>query len=198
MMLVEQTEVPTVALPIAEFRDHLKLGTGYPDDAAQDVLLEQILRAAIAAVERRTGKALFLRPFLWTLAAWRGIRREELPVAPVAQITELRIVEADGTPTVVPTSAYALQPDAQRPLLCAVGLALPTVPVAGRIEILFDAGFASGWAALPHDLTQAVLLLAAHFHENRHAVGADQSALPLGVEALLAPFRPFRLFGRLT
>ena len=31
MMLIEQTSVPLSALPVAEFKDHLRLGTGFSD-----------------------------------------------------------------------------------------------------------------------------------------------------------------------
>ena len=50
MMLVEQTTVPTAALPVAEFKDHLRLGTGFADDGVQDDVLETYLRAAIATI----------------------------------------------------------------------------------------------------------------------------------------------------
>ncbi len=32
MMLIEETAVPEVALPIAQFKSHLRLGTGFSDD----------------------------------------------------------------------------------------------------------------------------------------------------------------------
>ena len=58
MMLVEQTTVPTAALPVAEFKDHLRLGTGFADDGVQDDVLEAYLRAAIATIEARTSLSL--------------------------------------------------------------------------------------------------------------------------------------------
>jgi len=58
-MLTEDTIVPTEALPIAAFREHLRMGTGFAEDTLQDGLLERHLRAALAAIEARTGKILF-------------------------------------------------------------------------------------------------------------------------------------------
>ena len=55
-MLVEETTVPAAALPIAAFKDHLRLGTGFSEDTIQDSVLEGFLRAAVAAIEARTGK----------------------------------------------------------------------------------------------------------------------------------------------
>ena len=40
-----------VALPVAEFRDHLQLGSGFADDGMQDSVLIAQLRAALAAVQ---------------------------------------------------------------------------------------------------------------------------------------------------
>ena len=51
MMLVEETTVPMSALPVAEFKDHLRLGSGFSDDGIQDALLDAHLRAAMAAIE---------------------------------------------------------------------------------------------------------------------------------------------------
>ena len=195
MMLVEETGVPAAAWPVAAFREHLRLGTGFVDDAAQDPLLERLLRTASGAVERRTGKVLLERSFLWTLNAWRGHAKEELPVAPVSAITELRIVDADGAVSVISPMAYGLEPDAHRPVLSARSLGLPTLPVGGLAEVAFDAGLASDWDGLPDDLAHAVFLLAAQYHETRHAAGGGVP-MPDGVEALIAPWRPMRLFGR--
>ena len=49
MELTEQTGVPSAALPLQEFKDHLRLGTGFADDTVQDALAEAYLRAAMAA-----------------------------------------------------------------------------------------------------------------------------------------------------
>ena len=195
MMLIELTPVPAALLPLTELKDHLRLGTGFADDAAQDSILEAYLRSAVAAIEARTDKALFSRDFVWKLTSWRGLQREELPIAPVASIASVKIIEADGREIVIPPASYVLEPDAQAPTLAAKGLGLPTVPVAGRIEIAFTAGYGATWTALPPALRQAVLILAAEFHEHRHETGSD-AVLPTRVMQLIAPYRVMRLFGR--
>ncbi len=65
MMLVEETTVPQAAIPVAQFKEHLRLGTGFSDDGLQDVVLEGFLRAAMAAIEGRIGKILIEREFSW-------------------------------------------------------------------------------------------------------------------------------------
>ena len=67
MMLIEESQLPEAALPVAALRRHLRLGTGFAEDDLQDAVLGSFLRAALAAIEARTGKALMARGFVWTL-----------------------------------------------------------------------------------------------------------------------------------
>ena len=111
MILEEQAPVPLAELPVTEFRAHLKLGTGFSDDAAQDSVLEPILRSALAAIEARTSKVILARSFCWKLVSWRGVLKEEFPVAPVNAITQLRIMEPGGGVQVIAPERYRLERD---------------------------------------------------------------------------------------
>lgn len=195
MMLVEQTPVPAAALPVAQFKDHLRLGSGFADDGVQDNLLEAQLRAALAAIEARTGKVLLSRAFTWTLSGWRDFGRQALPVAPVTQITEVRLVDRQGVASVIDADRYVLERDGQRPRLVSTGLSLPLVPVSGSVEIHFVAGYADAWGGLPADLGQAVFLLAAHYYERRVAEPGPAARMPFEVSILIDRYRTVRLFG---
>ncbi|MCK8462576.1 head-tail connector protein [Aliiroseovarius sp. S1339] len=198
MMLVEQTTVPGTALPVAQFKDHLRLGTGFADDGVQDTVLKAYLRAAMAAIEARTGKILLSRSFTWTLTAWRDLATQALPVAPVSQISSLSITDRLGGSELIATSRYVLEADMHRPRLVSTGICLPAIPVGGQVIIGFEAGFGPTWSDMPADLAQAVLMLAASFYENRSDSGTGtmgQSQLPSAVAALIQRYRTVRLFG---
>ncbi|WP_417252939.1 head-tail connector protein [Celeribacter sp.] len=195
MMLMEQTQMATAALPVAEFRDHMRLGTGFDDDGVQDGGLETFLRAAIAAVEGRTGKVLISRDFLYTLRAWRDLGAQVLPVAPVTAINSFVIVDRTGAESTIDAAKYMLEQDMQRPRLVSTGFVLPQIPVAGEARIAFTAGFATRWSDLPADLAQAVFLLAAHYYEHRHETAVGEALMPFGVRTLLERYRTLRLFG---
>ena len=92
MMLIEETAVPSEALPVDAFKAHLRLGTGFSEDTLQEPVLESFLRAAMSAIEARTGKILIERDFSWTLTAWRDETGQALPVAPVTALEELVFV----------------------------------------------------------------------------------------------------------
>ena len=194
MMLIEQTSVPLAALPVQILKDHLRLGTGFADEGVQDGLVESHLRAAIAAIEARIGKALLARQFKLVLGDWRNAAAQALPVAPVSAIASVTLVDAAGGQQVVAPARYRVQPDRHRPKLAGVGMLLPAVPVDGQVEIVFTAGFGADWAAVPADLAQAVLLLAAQFYETRHE-GASQGGVPLAVQALIEKWRNVRVLG---
>lgn len=194
MRLDELGGVPDAALPVAALRDHLRLGTGFGTDSLQDAVLAGHLRAALAMIEGRTGKVLLARRFRLVLEGWRGAEAQALPVAPVSALVEVALVDAGGTRTALPAGGFRLVSDAHRPKLAARSGGLPAVPVAGAAEVLFDAGFGD-WAAVPADLKQAVLLLAAEFYEARIDDGTRGPGLPVLVQALIERWRIVRVLG---
>ena len=194
-MLKEETAVAASALPIAEFRDHLRLGTGFGDVGAEDAALEAYLRAALAAIEGRTAKALLARDFVLSVEAWRDGAVQALPVAPVIAVTELRLVERAGANEVIAPERYRLIEDLQRPRLEAVGAGLPAIPKGGVAQIRFTGGFGLHWADLPVDLAQAAFLLGAQYFELRHDSAGAGSEMPFGVLALIERWRTVRMLG---
>ncbi len=198
MMLVEQTTVPALALPISEFKDHLRMGTGFANDALQDSVLESYLRSAMAAIEARTGKILIAREFMWSLTAWRALHEQAFPVAPVSLISAFRMLDRGGVVTLIDAGRYALQKDDHRPRLMATGGCLPTIPIGGSAEVIFQAGFGAVWGDLPADIAHAALMLAAHFYENRDVAGSGDAVMPYGVTSLIERYRTVRILGGVT
>lgn len=194
MILIELTQVPDADLPVAAFRDHLQLGSGFADDGFQDAVLLPQLRAALSAVEARIGKALLEREFKLVVTAWRDLGRQVLPVAPVSSVDALTIVDLNETTETIPPAAFRLIPDAHTPALEATALSLPIIPIGGTAEIEFTAGYGD-WATVPGDLKQAVLLMATHFYENRSASSTRHYPLPMAVASLCRPHTPMRLVG---
>ncbi|WP_338551017.1 head-tail connector protein [Roseovarius phycicola] len=200
MMLIEETAVSQSALPLDEFKSHLKMGTGFSDADVQDPLLESYLRAAVSAIEARTGKILITRSFSWSLTRWWDASGQALPVAPVSDVISLILRNRIDEEETIDSSHYVLERDAQRPILRPAGSALPGVPPGGVVELSFVAGYASDWGGLPADLGQAVILLAAYYYENRHDTGRGETDMPFGVKSLIERYRTVRLLsgGRLS
>lgn len=189
MDLYETSAVDDGDLPVAAFRAHLRLGTGFADEATGDALLVQYLRAAIATIEARTGKALISRGFKLVLECWRWSDAQALPVSPVTAVASVTLIDAEGTPSVADTASWRLVVDTHRPQILATGAVLPRVPSNGRAEIDFTAGFGAIWDAVPDDLKQAVMLLAAQFYEGR----TGSEPIPGPVAALIQRWVPVRV-----
>ena len=192
-MLVELTTIPAGALPTDQFRDHLRLGTGLGPVTEPDAALDWALRAAMAAIEARTGKILIEREFQWTVTRWGGVAEATIPCAPVSAISEVRLVAREGTVTLLTPGRIGLRPHGASPAVTAQGATLPVIPMGGYAQLGLVAGYGPDWSDIPGDLRQAVLLLAAHFHDYRHDVSVGQSSLPYSVNALLQPYQPMRL-----
>lgn len=192
-MLIEETTVPDAALPVEDFKAHLRLGTGFASETTQDEVLTGFLRAAISAIEARTGKVLITRSFSWTLRFWRDRDSQGLPLAPVVAIARVATIERGGTQTEVSPENYWLEQDSQRPRLKSVSSSLPPIPTGGSAVIEFDAGFGPAWENTPADLRQAVLMLAAHYYEFRHETALGDGNMPFGVTSLIERYKVMRL-----
>ena len=195
MMLLETTTVPEATLPLSDFKAHLRMGTGFADDGAQDAVLYGFLRAALSAIEGRTGNVLFERGFSWRVDSWRDRQAVGLPVAPVSAVTEFDIVDATDDVTSISAESWRLQQDMQVPRVLTLGVALPTIPRGGFARFGFTAGYGADWDDVPADLRQAVMMLAAHYYEYRNDTALDAGCMPFGVSALIDRYRPMRLTG---
>ena len=193
MMLIEETVVPDSALPVGEFRNHLRLGSGFGNDDLQDAVLLGFLRAALSAIEARTGKVLYERGFMWSLTKWQGVDAQAMPVGPVSSLSRVTLVARDGTEREVDLSTLRLVRALQQPCLVALGAALPTIPQGGGVDIRFAAGWGPAWTDIPSDLAQAVLLLAAHYYEFRSETTLSEGCMPFGVASLIERYRTLRV-----
>ena len=199
MVLTEVSVPPATAVPVRAFAEHLRLGRGFADDGSEDAVLELYLRAAMAAIEARLGRALLARGFALTVTRWREDASQGLPIAPVQAVEGVALIDAEGGETAVDPEAWSLLRDSQRPRLVGkFGRNLPRIPRSGHAEIRFIAGFGAAWDEVPADLRQAVFLLAAHFYENRSEGNAIAGSMPFGVLVLIEAYRATRIGGGLT
>ena len=196
MILTEVSAPPAAAVPVRAFAEHLALGSGFADDGAQDAVLELYLRAAMAAIEARLGRALLAREFAWSVACWRESASQAMPIGPVGAVASVTLIATDGSEEAADPDSWSVVRDSQRPRLVGrFGRSLPRIPRSGRAEIRFTAGFGETWDEVPADLRQAVFLLAAHFYENRSETGSVAGSMPFGVLMLLESYRTTRIGG---
>ncbi|KEJ90204.1 head-tail connector protein [Sulfitobacter donghicola] len=192
-MLIEETNVPDAALPVAAFKAHMRLGTGFGEDTLQDVVLGSFLRAAMAAIEARTGKVLMEREFTLVSSLQEQQSALVLSVAPVTAIVSLQRISRSGAAEVISSDAYWLDREGGVPRLRPTGTCLPLPETGGELRVQFLAGFGPEWDDIPADMQQAVLMLAAHYYEYRHDTALSDGCMPFGVTSLIERFRTLRM-----
>jgi uncharacterized phiE125 gp8 family phage protein len=174
-------------IDLATAKAHLRV-----DTTGEDGLIGAYLAAAISAVEGAISKPLVARSVTQNVAGFphdgRAIR---LWYGPVSGAVTINYDDSSGVAQVL--TDYRLVEGSNALLLPAYGTCFPLAAFgAGSVRLIYAAGYAAG--EVPPALDHAVLLLIAHFYANREAAIADVRAaaveLPLGVDMLLAPYRP--------
>lgn len=178
-------------LTLDEVKMHLRV-----DGNTEDALITSLILTSRLHIEAALGLALMTQSWKLVLDAWPADGLVPLPIAPVAAVTETRILAADGTPDTLPPGSFILD-SSRRPARLAPSEG--QWPPPGRryagIEIDLTAGFGTAPDDVPQPIRQALLLLIAHWYEHRDPVeiGAPATAVPHAVSRLLNPYRPVRL-----
>ena len=193
MMLIEETTIPGAALPLATFRAHLRMGTGFGTGSLQEDLLLGFLRGAVVAIEGRLSKALLTRTFTLTVTDWRRRDQFTFPIGPVRSVSAVTMIDGNGQENSLDESCYWLDQGGLDAVLRADQGAFPKIPTRGSARIRFVAGMAEDGDSLPADLKQAVMMLAAHYYEYRDDTSLGEGCMPFGVTSLIQRYLPLRL-----
>ena len=192
MSLVMTSGPALEPISLAEAKAHLRV-----DGTAEDALIQSLIITSRLHIEAALGLALITQGWSFFLDRWPKGGRIQLPLRPVVAIGQVRVWRIDGAAETLPPDAFLLDGHGMPPRLVATGELMPMEP--GRpingIEIGFTAGFGATPADVPATIRHALLLLVAHWYENREPVeiGAGVNAVPAMVSELLAPYRRRRL-----
>lgn len=109
----------------------------------------------------------------------------ELHRRPVVSIDEVAYIDADGVPQTYAGYVAQVTRDPAR-VYPEIGGEWPTISDYGGVTVTYTAGYAAGEE--PPELIQAMLLLIAHWYDNRESVtvGDVSEELKLAVQSLCA------------
>ena len=170
-----------IAVPLDEAKAWLRMEAG-----ADDAVLTAVLRSATAACEDFTGVALVARERVVVLPITGDWQR--LSGCPVAAITLVEGVPAEGSAFALPVASYSVDIDAG-----GDGWVRVTQPgAAGRMRVTYRVGMVASAGAVPEALRQGMLMLAARMMRERDDPGSG-GAVPGTVEALWRAWRRLRL-----
>lgn len=192
MSLVMMSGPALEPVSLAEAKAHLRV-----DGTAEDALIQSLAITSRLHIEAALGLALITQSWSYCLDRWPKAGRLQLPLRPVSAVSQIRIWEAEGGSESLSPSAFFLDGYGAPPRLVATESSVLREP--GRsingIEIVFTAGFGPTPDTVPATIRHALLLLIAHWYENREPIeiGAGVNAVPAMVSELLAPYRRRRL-----
>ena len=175
-------------LTLDETRAWLRL-----DTQDEDSLVASLIRAARHGVEQATRRALISQTWRLRLDRWPPGGVVPVPLAPVASILAVRVFDAAGAATVAPPAKFRLEEEYTTRIVCDD----PPPPgrLYGGIEIDLRVGYGATGDFVPPPLRQGMLMLIAHWFENRGDALHESSVahLPAAVAGLVVPYRRARL-----
>lgn len=162
------------------------------DGTDEDALITSLIGAAVDLIDGWSGilgRCVFTQTWRQDFQDFPSGRMIRLPLDPVQSVTVVYSDTANVEQTLSGTF-YSLHTDDVGPFLWLLdGQNWPSVNDrldAVRIEMVVGYGAASD---VPNSIKQALFLMVGHWYENREASGKSMQEIPLGVYALLAPYR---------
>lgn len=180
-ILLEPPAIEPISL--AEAKNFLRV-----EHAADDALIAALIAGARGQVEAATRRVLITQTWRIAHDRWPRSARMVSPVNPLRALIEARVLAADGSATVLASSAFTLDTTSVPGLIAfeRANVAEPGRPLAG-IELDVSAGYGATAASVPEPLRQAIRLLIARAYEHRDRV--EEDALPADVARLIGPYR---------
>lgn len=200
----------------AEAKAHMRIST-----SGEDALITSLIVAAREYCERLTDRAFINQTWEMWLDRfpvepsradwWDGVREEpishslrarrwlELPKVPLASVTSITTYADDSAQTATVFAATNYIVDETREPGRVVLNTNATWPVdlrsAKAIKVIFIAGYGASGASVPGPIKQAMLMLVAHWFENREAalVGSISKELEFATNQLLNSYRIIKL-----
>ena len=168
------------------------------DASDEDDLIQALIVSARMTLEANTRRFFVTQNWRLAFDAWPTAARADggvnvvIPFAPFCSVDAIRVFGADDVAQIVAPTSYRApaSPESGR----VVFSASPAAPgrVADGVEIDVTVGYGARAADTPEPLRRALLMLVAHWSENR-GDAATSGALPPAVAALAAPYRRERL-----
>lgn len=170
-------------LSLEEVKAHLRV-TGDGEDG----LIQGLIRAARAACEDYTGRALVARDYVLALDAWPARGDLRLPRPPFLSLTRIDIVGRSGERIEHPAAAYEIDGAGR---IVMTGSFPAALRESGGIEVRYRAGYGDAPESVPEPLRLAMKQLVARLYERRG--DGEAGALPAAVRAAFQSYRVMEL-----
>ena len=184
IIVAEPTAEPVT---LAEVKLFLRL---LPDDTSEDDFISGLITAAREYCENFTGRALATQTIMMYLDSVPGTK--EVPMPPLQSVDKIEVIDADKTAHELTAGTDYLIDDGEVSSIIfmasaqeAAALLYPVNPV----QITCTVGYSTD---IPVGIKQAIMLLVAHWYENREAVATNGEVgerIALGVRSLCLQYK---------
>jgi uncharacterized phiE125 gp8 family phage protein len=185
-------------LPVTVGRAKQRLHIDFADD---DVDLEALIRAAVQALEDRTGLVLATSAFEYRIGCWSS--RIDLPAAPIRNVAAVKYLDPEGNEQTAPAQDWYWVPGHAGGAVFFNSLfsAPATADRPDAIRVVFEAGFDDPSAtpgdprlAFPPAAEMAILFLVGQWYAHRESVivGVTPLPVPQTFEWLASQLRIYR------
>lgn len=172
----------TEPITLAQAKAHLRV-----DHSDDDSVITAMTKAARAHIEAACAVRFAAR----TGATFKCDTFEDLarlPASPVTSITSISYLDTTGASQTLASTVYELRADGlEAGIVLKSGQTWPATQPGSRLTVTAAIGYASA----PEDIQHALLMLTAHFYDNRStvAVGLSVAELPMSVNAMICNYR---------
>lgn len=177
-------------LPVsrARLKEHLRV-----DSAHEDLLIQSYLDAAVAHCDGWAGilgRCLVTQTWTQSWSGFPGCDGLGLPFPDVSSVALVYTDTAGAVQTFAPAKYHVVRDALGASVVLAEGQVWPqTANRPDALRVTMVAGYGPA-AAVPEQIKVAVMLLAAHWYDNREAVTTGTAmSVPLAFEALTGPHR---------
>lgn len=183
---LELVTAPTLwPVTVEEVRSQARI-----DDNTEDGFIADKIKQATEFVQNEVAGGRQFLSATWDMPLagfWCGSLK--IPRPPLQSITSIQYYATDGTLTTVSASDYLVRKPWKQPghVSRAPNATWPSVQADREwpVVIRFVAGYAAA-TSLPHDWKQVVLLIVAHWFENREAVAdTEKFDVPMAARSLI-------------
>lgn len=195
-MSLRMTSAPAVEpVTLAEAKNHLRITASNSDE---DALISNLIKAARQWCEAYTGCSFVLQT--WQVKLDEFPECIKLPRGPVIAVSSITYLDTSGDSQTLASSSYRVDADTipARVTEAYASTWPSTYPVTNAVTVTYTAGYEDTGSSptddVPEAIQQAILLMVAHLFENREASSvAALTEIPMGVAALLGPYRVDRV-----
>jgi len=185
------TAAAKTPVTLAEVKAHCRVT--FSDD---DTALGIYLASAVATAEQFLQRKLITQTWKMFLDCWPS--QITTLYGDLQSVTHVKYTDIDGTTATMSNTLYDVDINSvPGRIVLKYGQSWPsaTLNSVNPIEVQFVTGYGAETANVPEDIRNALLILTAHFYENReqYLVSASGSfsvtEIPFSVKTLLSPYR---------